>query len=67
VSRLHNDTGLSVGTTALALALTALTNMVTKAAIAWTTGGSPLGWLVLRGYAITIVAGGLLLGWSVWA
>jgi uncharacterized membrane protein (DUF4010 family) len=67
VSRLHSDTGLSATTTVLALALTALTNMVTKAAIAWTTGGAALGWLVLRGYAITIVVGGAVLGWAVWA
>ena len=66
VSRLHSDTGLSATTTVAALALTALTNMVTKAAIAWTTGGAVLGWLVVRGYAITIVVGGVLLGWSVW-
>ncbi len=65
VSRLHSDTGLSVSTTALALALTALTNMVTKATIAWTTGGAAVGRPVLRGYAITVVVAGLLLGWSV--
>lgn len=66
VTRLHGDTGLSATTTVTALALTALTNMVTKAAIARTTGGAALGWLVLRGYAITIAVCGAALGWSVW-
>ena len=67
VSRLHGSSGLSATTTVLALALTALTNMVTKAAIAWSTGGAVLGWLVVRGYAITIGVGAVVLGWSVWA
>lgn len=67
VSRLHGSSGLSATTTLLALALTALTNMVVKAAIAWTTGGATLGRPVLRGYALTIAVGGAVLGWSVWA
>lgn len=55
--------GLPTTSTVIALGLATLANMATKASISWTTGGSAVGWKVLRGYgagmalgAITVVA-----------
>jgi len=54
VARLHGAGGLPVATTVLAVGVTTIANMVTKASIAWTTGGIAVGWPVcaatLRGW-----------------
>lgn len=67
VSRLHGAGGLSEATTVLAVGLTTIANMGTKAAIAWTTGGVAVGWPVLRGFAMGIAVGALAVAWAVLA
>lgn len=67
VSRLQGAGGLSEATTVLAVGLTAIANMGTKAAIAWTTGGAAVGRPVLRGFAMGIAVGALAVAWAVLA
>jgi uncharacterized membrane protein (DUF4010 family) len=57
MSRLQASGGLSVATTVVAIGLTTMANMGSKAGIAWVTGGSAVGWPVLRGYAVGLVVG----------
>lgn len=57
VSRLYGAGGLNAATTALALGLAALSNMVTKVFIAWGTGGAAVGRPVLRGYLLATLIG----------
>jgi uncharacterized membrane protein (DUF4010 family) len=59
MSREHAAGGVSVGTTVMAIGLTTLVNMGTKAGIAWATGGSAVGWPLLRGYAAGVTTGAL--------
>ena len=60
MSRAQASGALGVGTTVVAIGLTTLVNMGTKAGIAWTTGGAAVGRPVLRGYAIGMAAGALV-------
>lgn len=53
--------GLSGTTTVLALCIAALSNMLTKVTMAWSTGGAAMGRPLLKGYAIGVLAGGLAL------
>lgn len=57
LARAQGTDGLPATAVLLALALAALANMVTKAAMAWITGGAALGRKVVAGYAIAAVPG----------
>lgn len=61
LARIHGAGGLSTQTTVVALSLAALANMVTKVSIAWSTGGALMGRILLKGYAIGLLAGALVL------
>ena len=65
VSRLHGAGGLPLATTVVAVGLTTVANMGTKATIAWTTGGAAVGWPVLRGYAVAMAVGAVTVAWAV--
>ena len=65
VARLQGAGGLTVATAVLAVGLTTVANMVTKASIAWKIGGAAVGLPVLRGYAVAMALGGFAIGWSV--
>ena len=65
VARLQAAGGLPVATTVLAVGLTTVANMLTKALIAWTIGGAAVGWPVLRGYGVAMVVGAFAIGWSI--
>ena len=67
VARLQGAGGLTVATAVLAVGLTTVANMLTKASIAWKIGGAAVGWPVLRGYAVAVAVGGFAMGWSVLA
>ena len=67
VARLQGAGGLTVVTAVLAVGMTTVANMVTKASIAWKIGGTAVGWPVLRGYAVAMAVGALAIGWSVLA
>lgn len=58
LAQVHVTDGLPATAVLLALGLAALANMVTKATMAWITGGTALGKKVVAGYAIAAVAGG---------
>jgi len=64
MSRLHGAGGLPEATTVVAVGLTTLANMGTKATIAWTTGGAGIGWPVLRGYAVAMTVGAATVAWA---
>lgn len=59
LSRLLVTGDLTAGTTMIAIGLTTLANMGTKAAIAWTTGGAVLGGSIVRGYSAAMAAAAL--------
>ena len=65
VARLHGAGGLPVAAAVMAVGLTTVANMVTKALIAWKIGGAAVGWPVLRGYGVAIALGALAIGASV--
>lgn len=65
VSRLHGAGGLPLATTVVAVGLTTVANMGTKATIAWTTGGAAVGWPVLRGYVVAMAVGAVAVAWAV--
>lgn len=64
ISAARMDAASSVPTSvaAVAIALAALSNMVLKAAMAWTTGGRLLGRALVVGYAAAMAVAGVLLG-----
>lgn len=64
LARLHGTDGMPATTTLLALGLAAMANMVTKATMAWITGGAALGRKVAGGYAIAVIAGGSIAAMS---
>ena len=65
VARLQGAGGLPVSTAVLAIGLTTVANMLTKASIAWKVGGAAVGRPVLRGYALTMaLSAAFALGWS---
>lgn len=65
LARLHEAGGASSVAAIVALGLATLTNMVSKAAIAWTTGGTAMGRAVAANYALAtafaVVLTGLML------
>lgn len=61
LARLHGTGDLPTRTAAVALGLATLTNMLTKAGIAWTTGGGQVGRYVIAGYVVALVGGGISL------
>ncbi|CAG9172641.1 MgtC/SapB family protein [Cupriavidus pinatubonensis] len=61
LARIHGAGELETVTVFVAMSLATLANMVTKASIAWVTGGQQLGRGVCKGYAIAMLAGGLTL------
>lgn len=65
VARLNGAGGLPLATTVVAVGLTAVANMGTKATIAWIIGGAAVGWPVLRGYALGMAVGAATVAWSV--
>ena len=65
VARLQGAGGLPVATAVMAVGLTAVANMVTKASIAWKIGGAAVGWPVLRGYVVAMAVGAFAIGWSI--
>lgn len=65
VARMQGAGGLMVATAVLAVGLTTVANMVTKASIAWKIGGAAVGWPVLRGYAVAMAVGAFAIGWSI--
>lgn len=67
MSRSQGVGELATETTVVAVGLTTLANMGTKAAIGWTTGRAAFGWPLIRGYAAGIAAGGLATAWVVLA
>lgn len=62
---LHGAGGLLLATTVVAIGLTTIANMGTKATIAWTTGGAAIGWPVLHGYAAAMTVGAMTVAWAV--
>lgn len=56
LARLQGSGQLSAGTTALALGLATLSNMLVKAAMAWSSGGAAVGRKVAGGYALGLLA-----------
>ncbi len=61
LARMQGSGGLSIETTAVAMGLATLANMLTKVSIAWSTGGAQMGRTLLKGNAIGLLAGGLAL------
>jgi uncharacterized membrane protein (DUF4010 family) len=57
LARMHASDGMSTATAVVALGLATLSNMVVKASIAWTTGGTAVGWQVCKGYALAMLVG----------
>ena len=57
LANMHGTGGLSTQATVVALVIATLANMVTKVGIAWTTGGVEMGRPLLKGYAISLLAG----------
>ncbi len=64
LARLHGSGGLSTVATVTALGLATLANMVTKAGIAWTTGGTHVGKSVVSGYLVAMACGAVVLALS---
>lgn len=57
LARIHHAGGISETIAVLSLCLAVLTNMATKAAMAWMAGGHAIGRVVARGYVIGLLAG----------
>ncbi|MEJ2899348.1 MgtC/SapB family protein [Acinetobacter sp. NS-4] len=62
LARMHGSGSLATEITVIALGLATLTNMLSKATIAWTTGGAQFGKNILLGYTIAMLFAGLTLG-----
>lgn len=65
LARLHGADGLPTTVAVAALGLATAANMVTKAGIAWTTGGAQFGKPVVIGYLIAMACGTASLGLSI--
>lgn len=61
LARIHGAGGVGTGTVVIAMSLAILANMVTKASIAWVTGGAAVGRIVGKAYAVGMLAGGVAL------
>lgn len=67
-ARMDAATAVPASVAAIAIGLAALSNMVLKAVMAWTTGGRALGRALALGYTGALVVGGVLLGLAMrWA
>lgn len=65
LARLHGAGGLPTNVAVTALGLATAANMLTKAGIAWTTGGARVGKPVVIGYLIAMACGTASLGLSI--
>jgi len=65
LARLHGAGGLPTTVAVTALGLATAANMLTKAGIAWTTGGARVGKPVVIGYLIAMACGTASLGLSI--
>ena len=61
LARMYGSGGLVTEVAVIALGLATLTNMVSKATIAWTTGGAQFGKFIIIGYTIAMLFAGLTL------
>lgn len=61
LARLYGAGEAPTGTIVIALGLATLTNMLSKAGIAWTAGGMPVGKPVVTSYVVALMGGGLSL------
>lgn len=61
LARIHGSGGIATATVVTAMSLAVLANMLTKASIAWVTGGPLVGRTVCKAYAIGMLAGGATL------
>lgn len=59
LARMYGSGGLVTEVAVISLGLTTLTNMVSKATIAWTTGGAQFGKFIIIGYTIAMLFAGL--------
>jgi len=66
LARIHGSGGLATATVVNAMSLAVLANMLTKASIAWVTGGPLVGRTVCKAYAIGMLAGGTTLGLTIY-
>ena len=64
LARLHSTQGLTTEIATIALGLATLSNMLSKAAIAWMTGGAQFGRAIIIGYTIALIGAGITLGLS---
>ena len=64
LARLYNTGGLTADVASIALGLATVTNMLSKATIAWTTGGAQFGRAIIIGYTVAMIGAGLSLGLS---
>lgn len=62
LARLHEAGGASTVAATVALGLAIMSNMVSKAVLAWTTGGSAVGRLLVINYAIAMLFAAVLTG-----
>jgi len=61
LARIQGVGGLETGTVVIAMSVAVLANMLTKASIAWVTGGSVVGRPVCNAYVLSTLAGGAAL------
>jgi len=64
LARLHSTEGLTTNVAAVALGLATLSNMLSKATIAWMTGGAQFGRAIIFGYTIAMIGAGVALALS---
>ncbi len=64
LARQHSTGGLTTNVATVALGLATLSNMVSKATIAWTTGGVQFSKAIIIGYTVAMVCAGISLGLS---
>ena len=64
LARLHKNGDLTTEVAAIAIGLATLSSMLSKATIAWMTGGAQFGRAIIIGYAIAIIGAGITLGLS---
>ncbi len=61
LANLQGASGLTSDATVVALTIASLANMLTKVTMAWSTGGAAMGRPLLKGYAMSVLAGALAL------
>ena len=67
LARIQGAGGLETGTVVIAMSAAILANMISKASIAWVTGGAVVGLTVSKAYAIGMVAGGVTLALMIYS